>query len=456
MKEKSAKPVVAVVGRPNVGKSTFFNRLIGERAAIVYDNPGVTRDYILRDCDWAGREFLLIDTGGLIVDAETEMGRHVKDQVSFAIEQADVIVFMVDAKEGVVGADEDIASMLRRTTKPIILAANKIDSQNEEANALEFYQLGLGDPLPLSAMRGTGAVGDLLDKIISHFPKQEMASSDEASEDNENLATQPFSIAIIGRPNVGKSSLVNAISGSKRSIVDKEAGTTRDAIDTTIDHNGRTITLIDTAGIRRKSRVEYGVEAFAVVRSLKAIDRCDVAALVIDVNEPISDQDQKIAAKIIDAGKACVIVANKWDLKEEKSSSVMNKMTEDIKSDLPQLKYHQIVFTSATNRQRVDKILTTAESAFAESRRRVGTSVLNQVINEAQILTPPPSGSRGKRLRIYYATQASIGPPTFILFVNDAKLMTNTYMSYIERKIRESFGFGGSPIRLALRNKNRD
>lgn len=451
------KPVVAVVGRPNVGKSTFFNRLVGERAAIVFDNPGVTRDYIMRDCDWSGREFLLIDTGGLIVDADTEMGKQVKEQVTFAIEQADVIVFMVEAKEGLAGADEDIAGMLRRTTKPIVLAVNKVDTIAEEPHVLEFYKLGLGDPLPVSALRGTGSVGDLLDKIISLFPAAEPVSTESNGEgEEEDINKKPFSIAIVGRPNVGKSSLINAISGSSRSIVSQEAGTTRDAIDTFIKHGERQIRLVDTAGIRRKSRVEYGVEAFAVVRSLKAIDRADVVAMIIDVNEPIADQDQKIAGKIVEAGKAAVIVANKWDLATEKSSGAMNKITEEIRMELPQLKFAPIVFTSAINKQRLNKILTEAEAAYAESMKRVSTSILNQIVSEAQILTPAPSGVRGKRLRVYYATQASAHPPTFILFVNDYKLLTNNYATYLERKIREAFGFFGSPIRLVPKNKNKD
>ena len=451
------KPVVAIVGRPNVGKSTFFNRCVGARDAIVFDQPGVTRDRIYRDCDWAGQEFLLIDTGGLIQDSKEEMSEQVADQVQVAVQEADVIVFMVDAKQGMNGSDQDVANMLRRTKKPIILAVNKIDEPHEMANINEFYQLGLGEPYAVSAMRGTGGVGDLLDLIINALPehlKRKAGPPEEQVLEEEGVEPNAYAVAIVGKPNVGKSSLVNALSNSKRTIVSSVPGTTRDAIDTVISYDSKEVTLIDTAGIRRKSKVDFGVEAFSVVRSLRAIDRADVAVLMLDAQEPVSDQDQKIGGKIEEAGKAAVLVVNKWDLIENKSSKLMNEFVEDVHRELPHLKFAEVVFTSALTKQRLPKILEAAERAWKQSRRRVTTGLLNQVFNEAQTITPPPASSRGKRLRIYYATQVSIQPPTFVLFVNDGKLMPLTYKAYLERKLREAFGFQGTPIRLLTRAKN--
>lgn len=452
-----AKSIVAIVGRPNVGKSTLFNRFVGARDAIVYDSPGVTRDRIYRDADWSGHEFLLVDTGGIIPDATEEMSVQVREQVNMAIAEADVIIFVVDGKNGLNGADTDVANILRRAKKPVLLAVNKIDEPHEESNMLEFYKLGLGDPLPVSAMRGTGGVGDLLDKVIEKLPPEtRIKNGDELPVLEEGEEPNEYSVAIVGRPNVGKSSLVNALSNTRRTIVTPIPGTTRDAIDTVIAYGTKEVTLIDTAGIRRKSRVDYGVEAFSVVRSLKAIDRCDIAVLMLDATQTISDQDQKIAAKIEEAGKSAVIVMNKWDLIEDKSSKLMNDFTDEIYSQLPHLKFAEVVFTSALTKQRLPKILEAAERAWKESRRRVKTAIVNQVINEAQTLTPPPSASRGRRLRVYYTTQVSVSPPTFALFVNDGKLLTNTYRVYLERKIREAFGFKGAPIRLLTRAKNPD
>lgn len=459
-----AKPVVAIVGRPNVGKSTFFNRCVGARDAIVYDTPGVTRDRLYREVEWSGYKFLLVDTGGLMPDTTEEITSQVKQQVTLAIEEADVIIFVVDGKQGMTGADEDIANMLRRTKKPLILAANKIDEPHEEANLLEFYKLGLGDPHPLSALRGSGGVGDLLDIIIDAFPphlKQRETNGDGSgadeslSESDNERDESKLSIAIVGRPNVGKSSLLNALSGRQRTIVSPVPGTTRDSIDLVINHGTKEITLVDTAGIRRKSKVDFGVEAFSVVRALKAIDRSDVAVLMLDATQPIADQDQKIAAKIDEGGKACIVAFNKWDLVEDKSSKLMKEFQESIVTDLPHLKWAEVVFISAHTKQRLPKVLEAAERAFAESRKRVSTSLLNQIINEAQTLTPPPSASRGRRLRIYYATQVGVSPPTFVLFVNDNKLLTDNYKVYLERKLREAFGFQGTPIRLIPRPKKK-
>lgn len=450
-----SKPVVAIVGRPNVGKSTFFNRCIGRREAIVYDQPGVTRDSLYRTCDWSGHDFILVDTGGLIPDSTEEISRLVKDQVSGAVQDADVVVFLVDGKSGITGADEEVANMLRRTRKPILLAVNKIDDQRDRANLLEFYQLGLGDPMPVSALRGTGDVGDLLDKVIEAFPEN-YKGRPVADDSEEEEQRKDFSIAVVGRPNTGKSSIVNSILGKKRQIVTDIPGTTRDSIDTIFQYEDRELTLIDTAGIRRKSKVEYGVEAFSVVRAIQSIDRADVTVMVLDATQEIADQDQKIAGKIVEAGRAVVVVFNKWDLIENKSSRLMNEFIEKVSQDLPHLKYAEVVFTSALTNQRIPKILDACIRAFGETRRRVTTSVFNQVVAEAQMLTPPPSGKRGRRLRIYYGTQVSVAPPSFALFVNDAKLAQDNYMVYMERKIRESFGFKGTPIRLFLRPKKRD
>ena len=442
------KKVVAIVGRPNVGKSTFFNRCVGGRHSIVDDKPGVTRDRIYQETDWTGHEFVLIDTGGIITESQEHLANQVCNQVELAVEEADVIVFMVDGKEGPTGQDEEVAQMLRRAKKPVILAVNKVDSKKDELQVPEFYSLGLGEPYGLSAMKGTGGVGDMLDRIVSHFPRPEETSNNGGEEKEE-----PLSIAIVGKPNVGKSSLLNVLCGEERSIVTPEAGTTRDAIDTRIKYQKEEFILIDTAGIRKKSRVEYGVEAFSVARSLKAISRADVVVQVIDVTEEISEQDQRIAARIEDAGRPVVVVMNKWDLEEDKSSRAMNKIIEEVASELRHIGYAEVLFTSALNKVRVRNILDACKRAHDETIKRVTTGILNQIVNEAVALTPPPSGKRGKRLKIYYATQASVKPPTFILFVNDEHLLPKNYKSYLERKFREACGFKGTPIRITARSK---
>lgn len=454
-----AKPVVAIVGRPNVGKSTFFNRCIGARHAIVDDSPGVTRDRLYRETDWAGRQFLLVDTGGVIPNSSESIQNEVFDQVTLAVDEADVIIFMVDGKTGISGADEEVANLLRRSKKPIIVAVNKIDEPKEQPNAMEFYGLGLGDPHTLSAMRGSGGVGDLLDKVVSLFPPETRKSLDldnlsqngEAAEEEEEQG--PLSLAIVGRPNVGKSSLVNVLVGTNRSIVSNVPGTTRDAIDSQIKFQGKEYILVDTAGIRRKSRVDYGIEAFAVVRSLRALERADVVILILDATQEISDQDQKIAGKIDEAGRACVIVVNKWDLIDEKTSKLMKQFTENVRSELRSIAFSEVIFTSAINKQRVTKIIEAADRAHAMTKKRIGTGLLNQIVNESVALVPPPSSKRGKRLKVYYTTQVSTAPPTFILFANDDKLMTKNYEAYLERKLRESFGFEGTPIRIVTRAK---
>ncbi|MBS1952731.1 MAG: ribosome biogenesis GTPase Der [Cyanobacteria bacterium SZAS-4] len=454
-----AKPVVAIVGRPNVGKSTFFNRCVGARHAIVDDSAGVTRDRIYRETDWSGRQFLLVDTGGVIPNSPDSIANEVFDQVQLAVDEADVIVFMVDGKTGISGADEEVANLLRRSKKPIIVAVNKIDEPKEQPNAMEFYGLGLGEPHTLSAMRGSGGVGDLLDKVISHFPPETRKVVDlnnipyDGTDFVEEEEQGPLSLAIVGRPNVGKSSLVNVLVGTNRSIVSNVPGTTRDAIDSKIKFAGKEYILVDTAGIRRKSRVDYGIEAFAVVRSLRALERADVVILILDATQEISDQDQKIAGKIEEAGRACVIVVNKWDLIDDKTSKLMKEFVENVRTELRSINYAEVIFTSAINKQRVTKIIEAADRAHEMTKKRIGTGLLNQIVNESVALVPPPSSKRGKRLKVYYTTQVSSAPPTFILFGNDDKLMTKNYQAYIERKLREAFGFEGTPIRIVTRAK---
>jgi GTP-binding protein len=462
-----AKPVVAIVGRPNVGKSTLFNRCVGARHAIVDDTPGVTRDRIYKETDWAGHDLILIDTGGIVSRNRDEVSAQIFDQVSLALEEADAVIFVVDGKSGLSGADNEVANLLRRSKKPIVLAVNKIDEPSEEANIHEFHGLGIGDPFSLSAMRGSGGVGDLLDRVVEVLgltPKKRSKRSrldfdfdeeeaDQSAQDNGKRIEGPTAVAFVGKPNVGKSSVVNVLCGTARSIVGSEPGTTRDAIDSPIKIKGKEYVVVDTAGIRRKSKVDYGIEAFAVVRSLRAIDRADVCVLLLDASQEISDQDQKIAQKIEEAGKAAVIVLNKWDLVEDRSSRTMNQMTEETKSELRSLNFAEVIFCSAINKQRIGKIMEAVDRAAEATYKRVSTGLLNQIVNEAVALVPPPASKRGKRLRVYYTTQVSVAPPTFILFVNDNKLMSRSYQVYLERKLREAFGFVGSPMRLIGRSK---
>jgi len=449
--------IVAIIGRPNVGKSTLFNRMIGVRQAIVDDNPGITRDRIYHEVHWAGHDFLVIDTGGIVFNNKERISKQVLEQVQLALEEADVLVFLVDGKNGLNPYDEDVANMLRQTAKPVILAVNKIDTPAEENNMFEFYRLGLGEPLALSALRGTGGVGDLLDRVTQAFPADTNGKKKEQSEDEPlTEQKQTISLAIIGKPNVGKSSLLNVLAGRQRTIVSSEPGTTRDAIDFKIKFEGQEFMLIDTAGVRRKSKVDYGVEAFAVVRALKAIDRADVVALVIDVNEEISNQEQKLATKIEEAGKAVVIVLNKWDLMNDRSSGSMNKFLASVQQELKQLSFAEVMFISAKDKLRTHKLFNAAKQAYENASKRVPTAILNQVINEATALTPPPAGKRSRRLKIYYSTQVDICPPTFLLFANDPTLMTDNYQQYLERKLREAFGFSGTPIKFRLRARERN
>ena len=439
------KPIIAIVGRPNVGKSTFANRLIGSRESIVDDMPGVTRDRLYFDVDWASRQFTVIDTGGIIPGMEDEILVSIYAQVEIAAEQADAILFMVDGKDGLNPTDEDIANLLRKTIKkPIFLVVNKIDTPDKMSLINEFYSLGMGEPYPISAMHGTGDVGDLLDEIVKVFPEY------NAEEKEKNIK-----IAVVGKPNVGKSSLVNSLLGEERVIVSEVSGTTRDTIDTELRVDGIDYTLIDTAGIRKQARVEYGVEKFSVVRSLRAIRNSDVVLLMIDALEGLTDQDKKISQIIVDDGKAFIIAVNKWDAMENKQTNSVIDFTKKIQQEAPFLNYVPLLFISAKTKQRLNKIFPAVQQAYEFTNKRIATNLLNKVILEALSLNPPPS-QKGKRLRIYYSTQVSIAPPTFILFVNKKDILTQSYERYIENKLRDAFGFFGTPIRIIIREKEKE
>lgn len=439
------KPIVAIVGRPNVGKSTFVNRLIGSRESIVDDMPGVTRDRLYFDVDWANRQFTVIDTGGIIPGMEDEIMVSIYAQVEIAAEQADAILFLVDGKDGLNPTDEDIANLLRKSfKKPVFLVVNKIDTPEKMSLINEFYALGMGEPYPISAMHGTGDVGDLLDEVVKVLP-----------EYKEEEKEKKIKIAVVGKPNVGKSSLVNALLGEDRVIVSEVSGTTRDTIDTELCVDGINYTLVDTAGIRKKARVEYGIEKFSVVRSLKAIRNSDVVLLMIDAVEGLTDQDKKISQIIVEDGKAFIIAVNKWDALENKQTNAVIDFTKKIRREAPFLDYVPFLFISAKTKQRLSKIFPAVQEAYEFTNKRIATNLLNKVILEALSLSPPPS-QKGKRLRIYYSTQASVAPPTFILFVNKKDILTQSYERYIENKLREAFGFFGTPIRLIIREKEKE
>ena len=436
------KSIVAIVGRPNVGKSTFVNRLIGSRESIVDDMPGVTRDRLYFDVDWANKQFTVIDTGGIIPGMEDEIMLSIYAQVEIAAEQADAILFLVDGKDGLNPSDQDIANLLRKNIKkPIFLVVNKIDTPEKVSLINEFYALGMGEPYPISAMHGTGDVGDLLDKVVEVLP--------EFHEEEKN---KEIKIAVVGKPNVGKSSLVNSLLGEERVIVSEISGTTRDTIDTHLRVDGVDYTLVDTAGIRKKARVDYGVEKFSVTRSLKAIRNADVVLLMIDALEGLTDQDKKISQIIVEDGKAFILVVNKWDAVEDKQTNSVNDFTKKIRTEAPFLNYVPMLFISAKTKQRLGKIFPAVQEAYENTNKRISTSLLNKVIMEALSLNPPPT-QKGKRLRIYYSTQATVAPPTFILFVNNKDILTQSYERYIENKLRESFDFFGTPIRIIIREK---
>lgn len=434
------KPLVAIVGRPNVGKSTLFNRLVGKRIAIIEDTPGVTRDRIYGDAEWLTHSFTVIDTGGIEPDSEDVILAQMRRQAELAIETSHVIVFVVDGREGLTSADVEVAEMLRRSKKPIVLAVNKVDHVKYEDTAYDFYSLGIGDPITISAGQGLG-IGDLLDEVCKYFPAIEEEEGKEA-----------VSIAVVGKPNVGKSSLVNALLGQERTIVSNIPGTTRDAIDTPFRYNGKDYVLIDTAGIRRKRAVgDENVERYSVIRSLAAIRRCDIALIVVDAEQGLSEQDVRIAGYVHEEGKASVLIVNKWDL-IEKDTHTVEKFKKDMLNDLAFMSYVPMLFISAKTGQRVTRVMEQAAATLAQAETRISTGILNDVIGEAVTMSEPPF-VKGRRLRIFYCTQASVKPPTFIVFVNDAELMHFSYRRYLENYIRKSFKLDSVPIRLIIRNR---
>ena len=438
-----SKPLVAIVGRPNVGKSTLFNKLIGRRLSIVEDTPGVTRDRIYADAEWLTHSFTLIDTGGIEPESEDIIAVQMRRQAELAIETADVIVFLVDGREGMTAADEEVAGMLRKSNKPVVLAVNKLDAPKFNDAIYEFYALGLGDPIIISAGQGLG-LGDMLDEVCAHFPP-------EAEEEGEH----PLNIAVVGKPNVGKSSLVNAILGEERCIVSNIPGTTRDAVDTLFTLDGEPYVLVDTAGIRRKRAVEdETIERYSVIRSLAAVRRADVVLIVVDAEQGLSEQDVKIAGYVHEEGKPSVLVVNKWDL-IEKDTNTMNKFKKDMQVDLAFMDYVPFLFISAKTGQRVNKLLSAAKESYAQSIRRITTGTLNDIVNEAVSMTEPPAMS-GKRLKIYYATEVSVQPPTFVIFVNDEVLVHFSYKRYMENYFRKTFGFAGTPIKIIFRNRGKE
>jgi GTP-binding protein len=436
-----ALPVVAIIGRPNVGKSTLVNRLCRSREAIVHDEPGVTRDRTYQEGFWGDRTFMVVDTGGLVFDDDSEFLPEIREQANLALAEASVAVVIVDGQQGLTPADQGIADWLRNQKVPVLLAVNKCESPEQGlAMAGEFWRLGLGEPHPVSAIHGAGT-GDLLDKVIGFLPAVELLEGEE-----------PIQLAIIGRPNVGKSSLLNAVCGEKRAIVSPIRGTTRDTIDTTLEREGKTWKLLDTAGIRRRRSVNYGPEFFGINRSFKAIERSDVCVLVIDALDGVTEQDQRLAGRIEEDGRACVVVVNKWDA-IEKDSHTMPAMERELRAKLYFLDWAPMLFTSALSGQRVQAIFPLALLAVEQHRRRVTTSVVNEVLKEALSWRTPPSSRGGRQGRLYYGTQVSVRPPSFTLFVNDPKLFGDTYRRYVERQIREGLGFEGTPLRLFWRGK---
>lgn len=433
------KPLVAIVGRPNVGKSTFFNRIVGQRISIVEDTPGVTRDRLYADAEWCGHSFTLIDTGGLEIKSEDVMWSHIRAQAQIAVETADVIVFMLDGKTGLTHEDYEVAAYLRKSRKPILLVVNKLDN-NEQHLLYDFYELGLGEPIGISAGQAKG-LGDVLDEIVKLTGKYETEEKEEA-----------LKIAVVGKPNAGKSSLVNKLLGYDRVIVSDIAGTTRDAIDTRIKIGDKEYILIDTAGIRRKRSVEEDLEQYSVMRSLGAVRRADVCLIVIDSSEELSEQDVKIAGYVHEQGKPSVVVMNKWDV-VEKDTYTIEKYNRKLKEELKFMDYFIPTYVSAKTGKRVDNLIKLAERAYENASRRVSTGLLNDVLREA-ILTNEPPSKNGKRLKIYYVTEVSANPPTFVIFVNDDTLMHFSYRRYLENALRRSFDFEGTPIRLIIRNKN--
>lgn len=436
-----SKPIVAIIGKPNVGKSTFFNYLAGSRISIVEDTPGVTRDRIYADTNWRGRNFTLIDTGGIEPESEDTILSQMREQANLAISMANVIVFVTDIRQGVTAADREIALMLKKSGKPIVLVCNKADNfEKDREEIYEFYNLGLGDPFPISASNALG-IGDVLDEIYKDFPEKEDGEDDDTT----------IKVAIIGKPNVGKSSLINKLLGENRAIVSDIAGTTRDAIDTNLENEYGKYVFIDTAGIRRKSKVKESIEKFSIMRTLLAVERADVCLMMIDALEGVTDQDAKIAGEAHEAGKGIIIVVNKWD-EYEKETGTLEKYKKEIYNKLSYLSYAPIIFISAKTGQRVNKLFDLINFVAEQNALRVSTSVLNQVINEAIAIVQPPT-DKGKRLKIFYATQASTKPPTFVIFVNNKELFHFSYERYLVNNIRKEFGLEGTPVRVIVREK---
>lgn len=439
-----SKPVFAIVGRPNVGKSTLFNKIIGQRISIVEDTPGVTRDRIYAEGEWLGKKFTLIDTGGIEPEKEDEILQQMTRQANIAIDMADAIVFMVNVKDGLTASDKDVAAMLVRSGKPIVLVCNKVDNVGEPPMELyEFYNLGMGEPMAISSTHGLG-VGDLLDELFSYVNED---SDEDADED-------VIKVAVIGKPNVGKSSLINKILGENRVIVSNVAGTTRDAIDTPFEKDGQKYVFIDTAGMRKRGKIDENIERYSVVRSLAAVDRSDVVLVLIDANEGVTEQDTKIAGYAHEQGKGIVVVVNKWDL-IEKTTNTMNNFRQDVMDGLSFMTYAPIAFLSAKTGERLQKLFDLIKFVNAQNAMRISTGVLNDILNEAINKVQPPS-DKGKRLKIYYITQASTRPPTFILFVNNKELAHFSYVRYIENQIRTSFGLEGTPVRFIIRERSKE
>lgn len=436
-----ARPVVAIVGRPNVGKSTLFNKLVGARLSIVDDKPGVTRDRIYGDCEWLGHRFLLVDTGGIEPRADDVILSQMRAQANIAIETADVIVLVTDLRSGVVATDQDVANMLQKSGKPVILCVNKCDSVGSpDPEFYEFYNLGMGDPIAVSAVHGHGT-GDLLDAVIAYFPPER-----EEEEEDDTIK-----VAVIGKPNVGKSSLINRISGQERAIVSDIAGTTRDATDTRIENQYGKFTFIDTAGIRRKSKVTDAIEKYSIIRARTAVERANVCVIMIDATEGFTEQDSKVAGIALDQGKGCIVVVNKWDA-VEKDGNTMREYKEKLAVDFAFMKFAPFVFISAKTGQRVDRLFEQIAYVYAQSTMRISTGKLNEILGAATARVQPPT-DKGKRLKIYYMTQASVCPPTFVFFVNNAQLFHFSYQRYLENQIREVFGLEGTPVRFIIRER---
>ena len=436
-----SKPIVAIVGRPNVGKSTLFNALAGQKISIVKDTPGVTRDRIYADIDWLNYNFTMMDTGGIEPDSSDIILAQMREQAQIAIDTADVIIFMTDVKQGLIDADAKVADMLRRSQKPVVLVVNKVDNFNKMmADVYEFYNLGIGDPVPISASQRSG-IGDMLDKVVEHFKSLDL------EEDEDDRPT----VAIVGKPNVGKSSIINKLTGESRVIVSNIAGTTRDAIDTDVKWNGKEYVFIDTAGIRRKSKVKEDIERYSVIRTVTAVERADVVVIVIDATEGVTEQDAKIAGIAHENGKGIIIAVNKWDA-IEKNDKTVYEYTNKVRQILSFMQYAEIMFISAKTGQRLPKLFDMIDMVIENHTMRIETGVVNEIMAEAVAMQQPPS-DKGKRLRLYYITQVSVKPPTFVIFVNDKELMHFSYTRYIENRIREAFGFRGTPLRFIIRER---